>query len=94
MLDEKIDFYLSILNPVDQEMPQSVKVSCKSCQGERFFVDFGYNICENCGITQGHALGFFDQREYESTSDFIFDKNQFISENTTAKKDWGYSFQV
>lgn len=65
MLDEKIDFYLSILNPVDTEMPQSVKVSCKSCQGERFFVDFGYNICENCGITQGHALGFFDQREYE-----------------------------
>ena len=40
-------------------------VRCKLCQGSQFFVKLGYNICEECGASQGHALGFYDQKEYD-----------------------------
>ena len=46
-------------------MKKSEKVRCKICQGDKFFVKTGYNICEKCGMSRGHVLGFFDQKEYE-----------------------------
>lgn len=63
-------------------MKKPVKVRCKICQGDKFFVKTGYNICEKCGMSRGHVLGFLTKR---NTSDFIFDKNLFISKNTIMK---------
>ena len=30
-----------------------------------FFVEPGYNKCEECVVSNGHALGFFDLKEYD-----------------------------
>ena len=46
-------------------MKKPEKVRCKICQDDKFFVKTGYNICEKCGMSRGHVLGFFDQKEYE-----------------------------
>ena len=46
-------------------LPEDRSVRCKLCQGIQLFVNSGYNICEECGKSQGHVLGFYDQREYD-----------------------------
>ena len=38
---------------------------CWYCQSDRFFVNSGYNICDSCGASNGHALGYYDQKEYD-----------------------------
>ena len=66
--DEQVELYLHFLNPDtirNQERKKPEEVRRNNCQGEHFIVKSGYNICEECGVSQGHALGFFDQREYE-----------------------------
>ena len=30
-----------------------------------FFVNLGYNICDSCGTTTGHVLGYYDQKDYD-----------------------------
>ena len=37
---------------------------CTNCKNETsFFIDFGHKICDECGITNGHVLGYFDRKE-------------------------------
>ena len=63
---EQIDKYLSLLKPrekVKSEKPP--KVSCRICKSEKFFVESGLNICEECGMSQGHVLGIYDKRNYQ-----------------------------
>ena len=46
----------------------SRKVRCWSCQTEGrdcFFVNLGYRICDSCGASNGHVLGYYDQKEYD-----------------------------
>ena len=44
----------------------SRKTKCKNCQRDDSFTIWkGYILCENCFVTNGHFLGYFDQREYE-----------------------------
>ena len=39
---------------------------CTNCENRTFWtIDFGYKICEECGITNGHVLGYFDPKEYD-----------------------------
>ena len=39
---------------------------CLNCENRTFWtIDFGYKICEECGITNGHVLGYFDPKEYD-----------------------------
>ena len=39
---------------------------CLNCENRKFWtIDFGYKICEECGITNGHVLGYFDPKEYD-----------------------------
>ena len=64
--DEQVECYLHFFNPdtiQHQGRKKPEKVRCNNCQADKFFVETGYNICEQSGISQGHALGFFDQRE-------------------------------
>ena len=61
--DKEIEYYLSFLNPDGGNTPNTIqdldrKVRCWNCHSDRFFVKLGYNICEKCGASNGHALGF------------------------------------
>ena len=39
---------------------------CLNCENRTFWtIDFGYKICEECGITNGHVLGYFGPKEYD-----------------------------
>ena len=41
------------------------KVRCRNCQSDSFTIETGYNICDCCGLTNGHVLGYFDVKEYD-----------------------------
>ena len=60
--DEQIGRYLEILNNYSnqQQFPQQEGCKCKN-----FFAEAGYNICEECGVGQGHRLGYFNKKEYK-----------------------------
>ena len=55
--------YMEILRRYQKkdEIPQST--SC--CENPSFTILNGYRFCENCCITSGHVLGYFDPKEYD-----------------------------
>ena len=45
---------------------QSSHLKCINCQrSDCFSIYTGYNVCENCGVLNGHVLGYFDQKDYD-----------------------------
>ena len=63
---EEIEKYLEILRSYSQsEEKENKKVRCSNCQSDSFVIDSGYNICDSCGTTNGHVLGYFDLKEYD-----------------------------
>ena len=63
--EDQIKKYLEILHNYTKESEDvSIKVRCRNCQGDSFCVESGYNICDSCGTTNGHVLGYFDLKEY------------------------------
>ena len=39
---------------------------CSNCSNtESFTIDSGYKICDECGILNGHVLGFFDLKDFD-----------------------------
>ena len=64
---EEIEIYLEILRSYNtkSEREKNTKVRCRNCQSDSFFVESGYNICDSCGTTNGHVLGYFDLKEYD-----------------------------
>ena len=66
--EEEIERYLEILrsyNNTQSEGEKNTKVRCRNCQSDSFFVESRYNICDSCGLTNGHVLGYFDLKDYE-----------------------------
>ena len=69
--EDQIKKYLEILhkytkNISDESKMQSSPSKCLNCENsENFAIDFGYKICEECGSTNGHVLGYFDPKEYD-----------------------------
>ena len=66
--EKEIQKYIAILHnytkPPEKEVSRIAK--CCNCQRDDCFtVVSGYKLCENCFVTNGHFLGYFDQREYE-----------------------------
>lgn len=59
---EEIEKYLEILRSLSKK-EQAVKSSC--CESPSFIIESGYHLCENCGTTKGHVLGYFDNKEYD-----------------------------
>ena len=40
--------------------------ACSNCENsENFAIYQGYKICEECGSTNGHVLGYFNPKEYD-----------------------------
>ena len=64
---EEIEKYLQILRSYNTQSEGEVctKVRCRNCQSDSFLVESGYNICDSCGVTNGHVLGYFDLKEYD-----------------------------
>ena len=65
---EEIEKYLQILRSYNNSQSEGevcTKVRCSNCQSDSFLVDSGYNICDSCGSTNGHVLGYFDLKEYD-----------------------------
>ena len=64
---EEIERYLEILRSykTQSEEEENTKVRCSNCQSDSFFIESGYNICDSCGSTNGHVLGYFDLKEYD-----------------------------
>ena len=66
--NEEIEKYLEILrsyNNSQSEEKENIKVRCRNCQSDSFTIETGYNICDSCGLTNGHVLGYFDLKEYD-----------------------------
>ena len=64
---EEIEKYLEIYRSYNtkSEEKENKKVRCSNCQSDSFTIESGYNICEECGLTNGHVLGYFDLKEYD-----------------------------
>ena len=66
---EEIKKYMEILHkytkPPEESSETSRKTKCKNCQRDDCFIIWeSYNLCENCGVTNGNVLGY-DKRDYE-----------------------------
>ena len=64
---EEIEKYLELLENYNKKTveDENKKVRCSNCQSDSFLVESGYNICDSCGTTNGHVLGYFDLKEYD-----------------------------
>lgn len=70
---EEIEKYLEILessinNYPSPEIPSISNIidkPKKCCENPQFIIWCGYRLCENCCITSGHVLGYFDTKEYD-----------------------------
>ena len=71
--EDQIKRYLEILHNYtkpkeekEDEIVASKKAKCCNCpNSERFTIHFGQKICDECGVANGHVLGFFDVRDYD-----------------------------
>ena len=43
-----------------------MKAKCSNCENSTSFaIDYGYKICDECGVANGHVLGFYDNKDHE-----------------------------
>ena len=67
--EEEIKKYLDILHnyKVNREGFIGSHISkCLGCPNTKSFtIDSGYKICNECGIENGHVLGFYDVKDYD-----------------------------
>ena len=69
--EEQTEKYLEILNnynnaSTNQAVEEDRKIKCWNCQSDGrdcFFVNSGYSICDSCGVSNGHVLGYYDQKD-------------------------------
>ena len=62
----EIKNYLEILNNYTSKSTEesNLKAKCSNCENrESFTIDYGYKICEECGVANGHVLGFYDNKD-------------------------------
>ena len=66
---EEIEKYLEILknyNRTSSEVgEENRRIKCCNCHSDCFFINSGYKICDSCGTTNGHVLGYYDQKDYD-----------------------------
>ena len=66
--EDQIKKYLEILHNYTKNTQNESKMQspCSNCENsENFTIHQGYKICEECGTTNGHVLGYFDLKEYD-----------------------------
>ena len=73
--EEQIEKYLEILNNYkkthtnqtaeEENSEVNRRIRCWNCHSGCFFVNSGYKSCEDCGASNGHVLGYYDQKDYD-----------------------------
>ena len=66
--EDQIKKYLEILHNYTKNNLDEPKMQpqCSNCENsENFAIYQGYKICEECGSTNGHVLGYFDSKDYD-----------------------------
>ena len=66
--EDQIKKYQEISHNYTSNSPEEVnlKAKCSSCENRTSFtIDCGYKICEECGVANGHVLGFYDNKDHE-----------------------------
>ena len=69
--EEEIKKYMEILHkytkPPEEESSETSRIAkCWNCQRDDCFTIWkGYKLCENCCVTNGHVLGYYDKKDYE-----------------------------
>ena len=64
--EDQIKKYLEILHnytskPIEES---NLKAKCTNCENSTSFtIDYGYKICDECGVANGHVLGFYDVKD-------------------------------
>ena len=64
--EDQIKKYLEILHnytskPIEES---NLKAKCSNCENrESFTIDYSYKICDECGVANGHVLGFYDIKD-------------------------------
>ena len=64
--EDQIKNYLEILHnytskPIEET---NLKAKCSNCENSTSFtIDYGYKICDECGVANGHVLGFYDIKD-------------------------------
>ena len=66
--EDQIKKYLGILGDysINSSDESNLKAKCSNCETSTCFtIDYGYKICEECGVANGHVLGFYDNKDFE-----------------------------
>ena len=64
--EEEIKKYSEIIRSYTSSQPTiATKNKCENCGTSNFVIDFGHYLCEDCGLSNGYVLGYFDLKEYE-----------------------------
>ena len=66
--EDQIKKYLELLHNYTKNFTEesNLKAKCTNCENSTFFtIDYGYKICEECGVANGHVLGFYDNKDHE-----------------------------
>ena len=64
--EDQIKNYREILHnytskPIEES---NLKAKCSNCENSTSFtIDYGYKICDECGVANGHVLGFYDVKD-------------------------------
>ena len=63
---DQIKNYLEILHnyTINPSEEVNLKATCSNCENrESFTIDYGYKICDERGVANGHVLGFYDIKD-------------------------------
>ena len=67
--EEEIKKYLEIIKDYNINISpekSNLKAKCTNCENSTSFtIDYGYKICDECGVANGHVLGFYDNKLME-----------------------------
>ena len=67
--EEEIKKYLEIIKDYNINISpekSNLKAKCTNCENSTSFtIDYGYKICDECGVANGHVLGFYDNKDFD-----------------------------
>ena len=66
--EDQIKKYLGILGDysINSSDETNLKAKCSNCENSTSFtIDCGYKICDECGVANGHVLGFYDNKDFD-----------------------------
>ena len=66
--EDQIKKYLGILDDysINSSDESNLKAKCCACENRTSFtIDYGYKICDECGVANGHVLGFYDNKDFD-----------------------------